>query len=134
MMKLSLSRRHLARLAPFGSIATILLLGTLGGPAGAQAPTLFSLEEIGASVGIGEVPLKTRFLGALGWYLGLASLFAFCFIVWGGILWMTSAGEQEKIDHARRILMWSCIGLVVVILAWAMTTFVFHTGANVTRT
>ena len=44
--------------------------------------------------------------------------------VYGGWLWMTAAGNQERVDKAKNLLRDSVIGLAVVISAFALTRFV----------
>lgn len=49
---------------------------------------------------------------------GLASVF---FIVYGGILYMTSTGRPEKLDQAKRVLKNALIGVVIVLGAATLT-------------
>lgn len=51
----------------------------------------------------------------------LAGLAATFFIVWGGILYMTSTGRPEKLDQAKRVLKNALIGVVIVIGAATLT-------------
>lgn len=41
-----------------------------------------------------------------------------------GILWMTAAGQEEKIEKAKKILVGSVIGLVIILSAYTITYFV----------
>ncbi len=45
---------------------------------------------------------------------------ALIFILYGGILWVTSQGDKGKIDHARRTITYAIVGLVVMILAFVI--------------
>ena len=49
---------------------------------------------------------------------GLASVF---FIVYGGILYMTSTGRPDKLDQAKHVLKNALIGLVIVLAAGTLT-------------
>lgn len=40
------------------------------------------------------------------------------FLMWGGIKWITSNGDKEKLDSARKTIIFSIIGLVVILLAF----------------
>jgi hypothetical protein len=51
---------------------------------------------------------------ALGVVAVLAALF---FLLWGGIKWITSGGDKEKVDGARKTVIYAIIGLIVVILS-----------------
>ena len=68
-------------------------------------------ELIGTIVGV-----ALSFLGAL----------FFLLILYAGILWMTSFGNTEKAEKAKGILEHAAIGLVIVLAAYAISTFVFN--------
>lgn len=51
----------------------------------------------------------------------IAALASVFFIVWGGFLYMTSRGNPEKLDQAKRILKNALIGLVIVLGAGTLT-------------
>ena len=55
----------------------------------------------------------------------------FLLILYAGFLWMTAFGSSEKVDKAKSILEHAAIGLVIVLAAYAISTFVFSslTGA-----
>ena len=44
--------------------------------------------------------------------------------IYAGVLWMTAAGEEAKIEKAVGILKASVIGLVIIMSAYAITFFV----------
>lgn len=44
--------------------------------------------------------------------------------LYGGWLWMTAAGNEQRLDRAKSLLRDSIIGLIIVITAYAITTFV----------
>lgn len=56
--------------------------------------------------------------------LSLLSLAALVIIIWGGFIWMTSNGNGEKIDQAKKILKNGIIGLVIILSAWGITYFI----------
>jgi hypothetical protein len=43
-----------------------------------------------------------------------AAVVALFFIIWGGIMWITSGGEKEKIQEARNRIIYALIGLVII--------------------
>lgn len=45
-------------------------------------------------------------------------------VLWGGFIWMTSNGEEDKVDQAKKILKNGIIGLVIVLSAWGIATFI----------
>jgi hypothetical protein len=58
---------------------------------------------------------------ALGIVAVLAALF---FLLWGGIKWITSGGDKEKVDSARGTITYAIIGLVIVILGYVIVSFI----------
>lgn len=47
-----------------------------------------------------------------------------CFVIYGGFIWMTATDEAEKVKRAKKIIKNSVIGLVIVVLAYAISAFV----------
>lgn len=56
--------------------------------------------------------------------LGFLAITALILILYTGFLWMTSNGEEDKISKAKRILKNAIIGLVIILSAWTITTYV----------
>lgn len=46
-------------------------------------------------------------------------------IIFGGIKYATSAGDSNKVTSAKNTLVYSIVGLVVAVLAYAIVQFVF---------
>ena len=59
--------------------------------------------------------------------LGVVGSIALLMFVYGGLTWMTSAGNAEKVKKGRDIILWSAVGLVVIFSAYALTRFVLNT-------
>lgn len=70
-------------------------------------------------------------LQILNWSYVIAGLVAVGFIIYGAWKYMSANGEPERIKSASLIILYSVIGLVVVLLAAAITNFVlFNVGSN----
>lgn len=52
--------------------------------------------------------------------LVLAIVAAFFFLVLGGIKWITSEGDKERLDQAKKTITAALIGLVLVFALWAI--------------
>lgn len=78
-------------------------------------PTINILEKNidPQQVVIRMITLALFFIGAL----------AFVFVIWGGILFVTSGGDAEKTTKARNTLLYAIIGIIVVVLAYAIVTW-----------
>jgi len=61
---------------------------------------------------------------AINSLLGIVGSLALLMFVYGGLMWMTSAGASDKVKKGKDIILWSAVGLVVIFSAYALTKFV----------
>ena len=61
---------------------------------------------------------------------GLAGLVATGFFVIGGFSYITSAGNPERMDGAKRTITFSAIGLIIVIAAFVLSNIVTDVATN----
>lgn len=61
----------------------------------------------------------------------LAGLISAGFFVWGGVGYMTSSGNPETLDRSKKTIVYSAIGLAVVLGAFVLTNVIadLATGA-----
>jgi hypothetical protein len=117
-------------------IVPALLLSVVmifGSYAQVNAVTSFSIENIGGSIGLGTADLKQTVINIIQWVLGILALVAAIMIIYGGFVWLTAGGNEESVEKAKKIISAAVVGLIVVLLAWAIVIFVARTTANVTR-
>ncbi len=57
---------------------------------------------------------------------GIAGILAVIFIIYGGFQYMTAGGNTSKIASAKTIILYSVIGLIVVMLAWSIVALVVN--------
>jgi len=41
----------------------------------------------------------------------------------GGLVWMTAAGSNEKVQKGKDILIWATVGLVIIFISYALVKF-----------
>lgn len=59
----------------------------------------------------------------------VASLVALALLIFGALTYVTSSGEQEKVQKARKTITYSILGLVLIFLSYLMVRIVsFITG------
>jgi TRAP-type C4-dicarboxylate transport system permease small subunit len=61
---------------------------------------------------------------------GLAGLIATGFFVVGGITYITSSGNPERLDKAKQTITWSAVGLAIVIAAFVISTIVTNIATS----
>ena len=54
-------------------------------------------------------------------YVGLIAIVA---ISWGGIQFLTSMGNDEKVKHAKQTIIYSLVGVVLSVLAYTIIDIV----------
>ena len=64
------------------------------------------------------------FENIINWVIAFAGITALFFVIYGGIKYVRSGGEEEKIKSARETLTYAIIGLSIVILSFAIITFI----------
>lgn len=66
-------------------------------------------------------------------FLGLLGVIFVILIISAGYNWMTSAGEEEKVNKAKDTIKRAIIGIIIIIGAYAITYFVFRNIQSVDR-
>lgn len=112
-------------------VLALALLGPLALTTVVYAATPFSIENIGGSVGLGTADVKASVINILNWVLGILALVAVTMIIFAGFIAATASSE-ERGEVAKKVIAGALIGLVIVLLAWAIVTFAAGTARNVT--
>lgn len=72
----------------------------------------------------------TTLADAIGSYVnaavGFLGMVSVVLIVYAGGLWLTAAGNDTKVETAKKVLRSTIIGVIIVGLAYAITTFVIN--------
>jgi len=108
-------------LAPFLVLGLFILVGTAGA-VGVDSP-LF--ESVGGIFGAGAGPAGQRTLGTLitqivSILLVVAASIAVIFLMVGGYRYVVARGNEEGIEEAKKTISGSIIGLIVIILSFAI--------------
>lgn len=110
-------------LAPLSALAANTYTG-LGGATN-------SLSAVGSKVG-GGTDLPTLVGNFINVILGLLGIVFVVLIVYAGFEYLTSMGEPAKVDKAKKLITNAVIGLVIIVAAYAISSYVI--GALVTAT
>jgi len=89
---------------------------------GLPATSLAVLQLNYPVVGGITIDLDMNLNDLVAWFyyflIAIAGLCAFFMIVWGGVTWLTSAGNPSKISEAKDRLSSAFLGLVLVLASW----------------
>ena len=72
-----------------------------------------------------DTDIENLSIRVIQYILGFMGIVAISIIIWGGFVWMTSAGNEERVKMAKEVIKWAVVGMVVVMLAWTIVVFVF---------
>ncbi|OGL70505.1 hypothetical protein A3C17_04010 [Candidatus Uhrbacteria bacterium RIFCSPHIGHO2_02_FULL_53_13] len=81
---------------------------------------------------LGEVSVPLLIGRVIQAVLGISGSIALLMFVWGGFLWLTSAGKPERIKSGQDTLLWSVIGIAVIFGAYAIVNFLITSASGVT--
>ncbi|QJU09137.1 hypothetical protein FBF27_01735 [Candidatus Saccharibacteria bacterium oral taxon 488] len=88
----------------------------------AGVPFVLANVALAAPAGVSNVENFIR--SVIQVVAGLAGLVATGFFVAGGFTYITSSGNPEQLDKAKRTITWSAIGLAIVIAAFVLANIV----------
>ena len=123
-MKKSIISIAIMTCAVFG--ASVLSTASLSGSVSAQVSkgidTATTSEMKGKSID-GDKGLIKTVVNVLLWAVGILSVIM---IIFSGFRYITSAGDTSKTKSARSTLIYSVVGLIVAIMAWAIVNMVIN--------
>ncbi len=92
---------------------------------------LKTVGETGAGYATASDTTLTDTIGKLiSTLLGFLGVIFLILIIYAGLLWMTAAGNEDKVKKAQGILMSSVIGLIILLSAYAISYFVISNLQN----
>lgn len=126
-----------------GAVLYIVSAGDEGRIKTAKAAITASM--IGLAIGIAAPSFLKEISGILGWtgssaavtaaptlleiiqnvlnfLLSLVGVLAIVMLVWGGVMYLTSAGDEKRADSAKAIVKWAIIGIAVALASLVLVT------------
>lgn len=89
-------------------------------------------DDFANTAGLGSQDLPTTIASIIRVGLGFLGVIAVVIVLYGGFLWMTSAGSDEKVKQAKKVMISGIIGLVIVLSAYALASFVIGSISTAT--
>lgn len=82
--------------------------------------------EAAAQIGLPRVDLKVAIVRIIQIILGFLGLVAVIIILYGGYVYMTAAGDPKKTEKAKKILIDAIIGLIIILAAFTIVSFIIR--------
>ena len=109
----------------------------------ARAPIIFLLATlpqvlladtviISDPLKLGDAGLMTLYGRLIKAFVGVVGAVALFFFVYGGILWLTSGGNDEKIKKGKETFLWATAGIAVILGSYFILSYVINTLSGVT--
>ncbi len=90
------------------------------------AGDVLGVGEVDSSIFLEATDPRTIAAQVINVFLGLLAIIAVSLVIYGGFVWMTSEGNEEKVSKAKKILKNGVIGLIIILAAWGIVTFIFR--------
>lgn len=115
------------------SFLTIMFVVLFGSTSQVQAQTTglynnqVGLNEIGQQYG-NKTPEDPRLTAAklIRVILSFLGLIFLVLVLFAGFKWMTSGGNQEQIAQSKKMLINAAIGLIIVLVAWSIASYIIY--------
>ena len=80
-------------------------------------------QNIGGGA-FGTTDIREVIVNIVNIALGFLGIVAVIILIYGGWLWMTAAGNPDRVESAKRTIRNAVIGLAIIIASWAIVLFV----------
>ncbi|MFA5937394.1 MAG: IPT/TIG domain-containing protein, partial [Candidatus Paceibacterota bacterium] len=100
----------------------------------AQGSDTLGLGAAGQGLNLGGQSLMTTIVRIINIFLGLLGIIAVGIVLYGGFVYMTAGGDEEKVSTAKNFLKNGVIGLAVILSAYAIASFVINQLMQATGT
>lgn len=64
------------------------------------------------------------------WLTTIVGIIAVLMLIYGGLVYITSAGNKDRAENAKKIITYSVLGIIVVVLARVIVSLVINTAGE----
>ncbi|MDD4996117.1 MAG: hypothetical protein PHW15_01385 [Patescibacteria group bacterium] len=94
---------------------------------------LEELDKVADSAKLGEQRDISAITGKImGTIFTLTGVFLLILVIIGGIMWMTAGGKEDQVKKAKALFQNAFIGLIIIVLAYAISRFVIENLSKAT--
>ncbi len=112
------------------TIYVILALLLISAPVFAQSGVFSDitdgLDTFNNEAGLPKTGLNNLVGTIIKQALSLLGIFTLIIVMYGGFLWMISGGNEERKKQARGVFVNGIIGLIIILLAYSIVSYVFN--------
>ena len=107
-------------------LAALVLTPVMALTLSATPGTAANISTWGATCAPGNVPtdIRAAIMNVTNWILGFVAIIATLVVIYGGVLYLTAAGNEESVENAKKTISYGIIGVVICGLAYAIVIVV----------
>lgn len=92
---------------------------------------MVKLNTLADNLGLKTTDFPTAIGSLINIVLSFLGIIFFVLIVYAGITWMTSGGNEQKIAKAKETIVSATVGLAIVMLSYALSVYIMSKLASV---
>ena len=113
------------------TVAALVVVNALGvNFAMAQAIDPQDQPGVVSELSGGDGSLRSIVLKIVNFFLTFLGLLAVVMVIYGGFLYVSSAGNEENVGKAKKILLYAAIGIVIIIASFALVNTILGAGTG----
>ena len=106
----------------------------LAAPAAFAQTEFFGGADFPGESGLGDSDLPSTLARLIKSAMSFLGIVAVVIVLIGGFMWMTAAGNDDRVKKAKQILGAGVIGLIIIMAAYAIASFVLNQLSATTGT
>src|SRR6056297_209109 len=87
-------------------------------------------REYAEETGLGDTDPREILVNFVNIAFTFLAIVAVIIIIYAGYLWMTSGGNSERIEKAKKVLLGAVIGLILILSSFAIVNFIINSGGR----
>lgn len=85
------------------------------------------------NLGLGNKDPRDMAVSIIQVVLGFLAIIVVLLVLYGGFVWMTAGGNEDKIATGKKIITAGVVGLIIILAAWGIARFVVTVILNATQ-
>lgn len=129
-MKISKSTIKQALIVLGLTIGALTLLSALPTASAAFISPEDNIPVVSEATG-GEGSIRRLVLRIINFFLGFLGILAVIMVIYGGVTYVTAGGAEDSVGNAKKIILYSLIGIVIILLSFAIVNTILGAGTGV---
>jgi hypothetical protein len=89
-------------------------------------------DDLRGTTGLGNKDPQALAASVINVLMTFLGIIAVVIILLGGFKWMTAGGNEEKVEESKKLIRAGIIGLVIILAAWGIASYVVNTLVTTT--